>query len=201
MHISCFFFPYFLTILAGKPIFDEDGNEVWLIKNTSSLTVDGKTNINTFECVVAHYGRTDTLTCTKTAKAAAGYKVVSKLLIPIENFDCHHRIMTKDLQKTLKSEKFPHMVIEFRSLSTLPSAVGHETLFTGNADIRLAGVTKNFTIQFKSRKINTNNIEMIGTKAILFSDFHLIPPSKLGGTIKVKDQLDVEFKLIMAKIR
>lgn len=93
------------------------------------------------------------------------------------------------------------MVIEFRSLSTLPSAVGHETLFTGNADIRLAGVTKNFTIQFKSRKINTNNIEMIGTKAILFSDFHLIPPSKLGGTIKVKDQLDVEFKLIMAKIR
>jgi hypothetical protein len=34
-----------------------------------------------------------------------------------------------------------------------------------------------------------------GNQSIYFSDFKLIAPSKLGGVIKAKDELHVEFKL------
>jgi hypothetical protein len=33
-----------------------------------------------------------------------------------------------------------------------------------------------------------------GNQSIYFSDFKLIAPSKLGGVIKAKDELQVEFK-------
>jgi hypothetical protein len=171
--------------------------ESWLVKNLSTLKVDGKTNINSFSCIVPSYDRAnDVITCEKSTQ---GCKVSSQLIIPVESFDCYHRVMTKDLQKTLKSHKFPHMVIDFNSFSKLPSSLVHGSSFTGNADIKLAGVSRNYTIQFTSKKSNDENIELIGKRTILFTEFGLTPPSKLGGTIKVKDELQVEFRLFLKK--
>jgi hypothetical protein len=169
--------------------------EIWLVKSNSSLKVDGKTNINSFECIVPSYGKTDTLICQRQSSRPDIFKVESTLMIAIDLFDCHHRIMTRDLQKTLKSDIFPYMVIDFKTLSGMPSEAVQSATFNGKADIILAGVTKTYTITFTSQATNAHNIELVGTKSILFSDFNLKPPSKLGGTIKVKDQLDVEFRL------
>lgn len=174
--------------------------EIWLVKSQSTLKVDGKTNINSFNCVVKSYNREDTMVCNKSLSIDASYDVTSQLIIPIEYFDCHHNIMTRDLQKTLKASTYPNMVIDFNHFSMLPSESIHIGKFLGNADIRLAGQTKNYTIYFTSRTLDNHSIELIGRKSIQFSDFRLVPPSKLGGTIKVKDQLDVEFKLYLFRI-
>lgn len=194
------FLIYFLNtqlFLSDKDRMIVASKESWLVKNISTLKVDGKTNINSFSCIVPSYDRSnDVITCEKTTQ---GCIVSSQLIIPVESFDCYHRVMTKDLQKTLKSHKFPHMVIDFKSFSKLPSHLVHGASFTGNADINLAGVSRNYTIQFTSKKTNDENIELIGVKSIKFTEFGLIPPSKLGGTIKVKDELQVEFRLFLKK--
>ncbi|MEY3420152.1 MAG: hypothetical protein RIR48_432, partial [Bacteroidota bacterium] len=58
---------FFYIFVGGLNLFYNDGaenssnNELWLITASSSLSVDGKTNINTFKCVVSSYGKTDTL--------------------------------------------------------------------------------------------------------------------------------------------
>ena len=84
-------------------------NETWIVSSASTLKVDGKTNINNFSCMVASYGKsTDQLVCEKSID---GCKVTSHLTIAIALFDCHNRMMTKDLQKTLKSQQFPEMVL------------------------------------------------------------------------------------------
>jgi polyisoprenoid-binding protein YceI len=93
------------------------------------------------------------------------------------------------------------MIIDIKSFSRILSSVTYSSSITGKADITLAGVVKNYTINFSYRQIGSDNVELIGTRAILFSDFGLKPPSKLGGTIKVKDQLDVEFKLQLKKVK
>jgi len=36
---------------------------------------------------------------------------------------------------------------------------------------------------------------LVGTKRMNFSDFHIIPPSRLGGSIQVKDALDLSVSL------
>lgn len=187
--------PLFITVYNP---FNNITKESWLVKNQSSLKVDGKTNINTFSCVVPTYEREkDMIVCEKTSK---GCTVNSKLFIPVESFDCYHRIMTKDLQKTLKSHTYPYMMIDFKSFSKVPSQLNSGSNFTANADITLAGNIRNYTIQFTTKRSDADRIELIGKKVILFTEFGLTPPSKLGGTIKVKDELDVEFRLHLKKI-
>ena len=194
---------FFISLTFSSFYYDGEDpkHEIWLVKSNSSLKVDGKTNINSFNCVVPSYGKMDTLICFRPSSINEPCRVESKLIIEIENFDCHHRIMTKDLQKTLKAHTYPSMIIDIKSFSRILSSVTHSSSITGKADITLAGVVKNYTINFSYRQIGSDNVELIGTRAILFSDFGLKPPSKLGGTIKVKDQLDVEFKLQLKKVK
>ncbi len=179
----------------------ENGAEIWIVSSLSSLKVDGKTNINSFNCIVPAYQKEDTLICHKPTANLNVCQVISTLSIPIANFDCHHRIMTRDLQKTLKSEQFPNMIIDFKTFSRLPSELQHNNIVMGKADIRLAGVVKTYTINFTANLNSHNKIELLGKREILFSEFGLKPPSKLGGTIKVKDQLEVEFKLLLHRIK
>ncbi|MBK7807206.1 MAG: YceI family protein [Saprospiraceae bacterium] len=194
---------FFISLTFRSFYYDGEDpkHEIWLVKSNSSLKVDGKTNINSFNCVVPSYGKMDTLICYRPSSINEPCRVESKLIIEIENFDCHHKIMTKDLQKTLKAHTYPSMIIDIKSFSRILSSVTHSSSITGKADITLAGVVKNYTINFSYRQIGSDNVELIGTRAILFSDFGLKPPSKLGGTIKVKDQLDVEFKLQLKKVK
>jgi hypothetical protein len=173
-------------------------SEMWQINASSSLSVDGKTNINTFKCVVSSYGKTDTLLCDLNKVGNSYFKIKSILDIPVSNFDCHHRIMTKDLQKTLKMSQFPVMYIDIRSLNTLPGNAMHSGS-TGDVYISLAGTKVKYQLQFKANH-HQGHIEFTSKKFILFSDFGLTPPSKLGGAIKVNDQLEVEVRLHLRKI-
>ncbi len=171
--------------------------EIWLVNASSSLRVDGKTNIVNFTCVVSSYDKTDTLTCALHKSNLPYFKINSVLDIPLANFDCHHKIMTKDLQKTLKMKEYPVMIIDIKSLTRLPNeAIGGSS--SGEVQISLAGKKVNYVIEFYGKNY-LNQIEFVGNKTIFFSEFGLKPPSKLGGTIKVKDQLEVEVRLLLKK--
>ncbi len=183
MWISCLI--WWMTLPAGP--------QYWVLASHSILRVDGKTNINSFSCEVPEYGRTDTI----WTMAGVGEKVKAggELSIQVARFDCHHKIMTKDLQKTLKAKDYPLMKIRFvgfdKDLEKLTQA-GH---LQGEAEIELAGVTRRMNINFAVVPKAQGFLQLVGTKQILFSDFQLKPPSKLGGAIKVKNELLVEFTL------
>lgn len=197
-HLFIYIFLSWLNLFHTDGARNSSNSELWLITASSSLSVDGKTNINTFKCVVSSYGKTDTLNIDLKRNANAPFKIKSILDIPVSNFDCHHKIMTKDLQKTLKMSQHPVMYIDIKSLNTLPeNAINAGT--TGDVHISLAGAKVKYQLTFKAKHFN-NFVEFTGNRSILFSDFGLIPPSKLGGTIKVKDQLEVEVKLHLKKI-
>jgi len=171
------------------------------VQHTSHLRVNGKTNVNQFNCVVPDYSGTDSLVCILPLSGGEVCRVSGSMLIPIAAFDCHHRMMTKDLQKTLKMEEHPVMRIDFKNFSHLPSKLNTGASLTANAEIRLAGVTRRYNLIFVVKNVIGNNLDLKATQAILFSDFKLIPPSKLGGTIRVKDELEVMVSLHLRKQR
>ena len=62
-------------------------------------------------------------------------------------------------------------------------------------DISLAGIVKRYDISYLFTVDNSSIVHLKGDRAVTFTDFNLSPPSKLGGVIKAKDELLVEFKL------
>jgi hypothetical protein len=170
----------------------------WAISQNSSLSVNGSTNVNKFSCVIPAYDRTDTLTV--SSKKDQGVTLSGTIGLNISSFDCHNSGMTKQLRKTLNEKQFPLLHIRFLSLNKLPELTAQPEVITGMVIIEIAGVSKHFEIKYQIDRDNQKTIHLVGSRVIDFSDFNLVPPRKLGGMIKTKDELSVEFHMNMKTI-
>lgn len=184
---------YLIFYLLISGYYPADPASTWVVMPGSSLTVNGSTNVNKFQCDIINYSLPDTITCVKAAKAQT-LPMNGKLKLDIESFDCHNRMMTSDLRKTLKYKDFPKLTIKFISINSFPN-FKNPTKISGLVDIGLAGVVKRYDISYVFTIDNSNMVHLKGDRAVTFTDFNLSPPSKLGGVIKAKDELLVEFNL------
>ena len=165
----------------------------WVISQNSSLSVNGSTNVNKFSCVIPAYDRTDTLTV--SSKKDPGVTLSGTIGLNISSFDCHNSGMTKQLRKTLNEKQYPLLRIRFLSLNKLPELTAQPEVITGMVIIEIAGVSKHFEIKYQIDRDDQKTIHLVGSRVINFSDFNLVPPKKLGGMIKTKDELSVEFHM------
>ncbi|WP_448697557.1 YceI family protein [Mucilaginibacter sp. AW1-3] len=165
----------------------------WVLNKDCSLAVNGSTNINKFSCVVPHYSRPDTLIFCKDNNGVVCLK--GGLNLDILDFDCHNHLMTAELRKILRQKDYPELKISFVSLSKYPTITDEANAVTGIVNIELAGVTKRIEVNYKTVFDNANNLTLLGTQDVCFSDFNIIPPSHLGGMIKTKNTLNIAFNL------
>lgn len=169
----------------------------WIIDGKSQLTIHGSTNINDFACKIDCYAGSDTLNFTKNYTAREIRFSRNRMTIPIGSFDCGPKQISKDFRKTLKSDIYPELHINFRSLQNL--VLANNSCINGVVDVTLAGVTARYTIRYDV-SLSKNIMLLNGTQSVNFSDFNLVAPEKLRGLIKVKEALKVEFNLVLKEI-
>lgn len=173
------------------------GKEQWVITDTSNLVVNGSTTINKFSCEIPSYDRLDTLNLIRNGKGAL---LSGNVGLNVQSFDCHNSMMTRDLRKTLHQKEYPRLFIQFLSLSELPDLTIQAQAVTGLVNIQLAGVTKRLEVNYQISADAERTVHLLGSKTIRFTDFNLVPPSKLGGMIKTNDELTVTFHLRIRRI-
>jgi hypothetical protein len=167
----------------------------WVIVKGGTLSVNGNTNVNNFNCDISNYTSPDTIIIFKNSIDKMGVRMVGNINLDVGSFDCHHAMMTNDLRKTLKVKEFPKMGIKFLSLSKFPDLSNKKDVLKGRVEIKLAGVTKRFEVAYTLFKDSDNDIHLIGNQDINFTDFEITPPRKVGGMIKTNNRLAVEFRL------
>ena len=141
------------------------------------IEIKGKTNINSFTCSNETFASTD-------AKYTLSNTALPHLNLDVKDFDCKHKPMTKDFQKTLRSDLYPNLEIKF--LKIVKTQNGQ----VAQVQVEMMKKTKIYQISF-----TTDNNKLVGKKQVAFSDFGIQPPKKMGGTIVVKDTLDLLFSL------
>jgi len=192
--------PFLLTSFVLPAHFD-DANEQkkWIVGQNSNLRVNGSTNINNFSCEIPAYDKTDTITVNR-GKNDKDVILSGCISLNVQVFDCHNPIMTHDLRKTLKADKFPMLHIYFLSLNKFPQLSSRPDMITGLVDIEIAGVRKRFNVNYQVTQDPQKTIHLLGSRDVNFSDFSLVPPRKLGGMIKTHDKLSVDFHLKIKSI-
>jgi len=170
--------------------------ERWIIGKESNIYIEGKTNINSFRCDIFEYLPQDTLFFYRDDQAPKSFAIRGGMSIDIKRFDCHQKYITSDLRKTLKADEEPCLKIDLLSIGYF-NRNRPPQLVNGWVDIELAGVTRRIDVQYSIRIIEGNGLELTGIKAMLFSDFGLTPPRKLAGLIKVEEQINVRFQLLL----
>lgn len=185
-----------ITITLICSGFTEKG--MWIVDSNSQLSIQGSTNVNKFTCKIEYCTGTDTLQYVENSSATELSFTRSRMTIPVRSFDCGTRQISKDFWRTLKSETYPELDINFRSLQNI--AFKDNSYTYGVVDIKLAGVTARYKIRYRVSVKETNTILLNGLQKVNFSDFNLEAPRKMKGLIKVKEVLNVEFNLVLRKI-
>ena len=170
----------------------------WIIDPESLLTIAGTTNVNRFVCKINYFTGTDTLQYIENTSTAQLRFTRSRITIPVMDFNCGAKPISKDFWKTLRAETHPNLEIKFISLDKIKFK--DESNIKGVVDITLAGYTTRYAISYKVSQQPNGTVRLKGRHAVRFADFQLVAPQKLKGLIKVNEGLTVDFNLVLKKV-
>lgn len=166
-----------------------------IVQPSSTLCINGTTNINSYECAVAKYTGNDTLVLHEGGRNIRPVFVKGAVALDASSCDCGIPLMTSDFRKAINSKEHPAIVIDFISFERMPVYGNVPDKFKGILKISLAGVTKLFEVNCTIDATTGGIIHLIGTRVFNFSDFGITPPTRMLGAVRVSESLTVSFHL------
>lgn len=189
-----------LWILASIPSFGQNTDSVsLLLTNQSSLTIYGSSNINKFKCKLNQDFERDSLQVLIEKKSDTIYCKNAELLFEVNKFHCGHEAINKDFRQTLRSKEYPTISLSVDQIY-LPDGtmlLNQRDKIKANISIKLAGVIKDYNIEFDDVEINGDNLSIVGSQQILMSEFNIDPPEALFGLIKTNNELSINFEFAL----
>lgn len=156
----------------------------------SQLTITGDTNINEFLCAF----NTALIPQNKNLRYTVNKSGIifenAKLRLEDQGFDCGNKAINKDFQKLIQSDKYPEIVLEIKKIY-------FETINQAKAEvvISIAGKHKEYIVPVEI--INSTTPQYKGILKLNINDFKLTPPKKIFGLIVVKEDIEINFNLLV----
>ncbi len=150
---------------------------ILILAQENYVQINGSTNINNFKCI------NNTFKAPNGAYTFSG-KHLPNIALKVNEFDCRHKVMTSDFQKTLSASQFPYLTIKFIAFNKTNNQ------YNAQVEVKMMDKSRTYNIAF-----SVEDGKLIGKRNVKFSDFDITPPKKMGGMIVVKDDLNLVFAL------
>jgi hypothetical protein len=164
----------FLLLIGSFP------REREVVVTKKMISVSGNTSIGGFTCDFSQTGISDTLYIDNTK--SRGDLVFE---IPVQGFSCGNFFLNRDFRKTIKADQFATAKVR---VSNLMSNYGH---YTCHMTLELVGKRLYFDGLVLNREINGLTARL----NLSFIELELEAPHRMGGLIKVEEQLKLDFTL------
>ncbi|TPV33962.1 YceI family protein [Paucihalobacter ruber] len=185
-------YPVLSSFIKGNAY--DTGEALIKLMPDSTLEIQGKTNVNKFNCIFEITNIDDPLKVNFQESENALKFRNTQLLLDNDCFDCGNNMMNKDLRKLLKSDEFPHIklgLVEVHKTSQKNQAMAE-------VDISLAGNTKRYLVPVNVS--GANQLSYSGSMDLDINDFELEAPKKLMGAVKVSNIIKIVFDLKVASL-
>ncbi|WP_026951259.1 hypothetical protein [Algoriphagus mannitolivorans] len=167
----------FLSLIYSSAFWQESKQ---LIIIEQKVQVKGYTSLGKFNCGFQKVGQADTL----NINSSQSQKII-QFQIPVKNFSCGNFLLNSDFRSTLKADQYPYAYVSVKNLREKSGRVFcHLT-------VDLVGKKLDFP-DLMLEKVSNG---LSGKLILNFQMLDLSPPSKMGGLVKVEDQLDLELLL------
>ena len=151
-----------------------------LDEEKSSFTIKGTSTIHDWEMVSnelnGHYTIQD------------GNLSSTSVNVNVTTFKSGKNLMDKKCYDALLYKKHPQIIYSFISENKSPTKL----IFTGSMEI--AGVKKIIDITV-NRIVKNGTVTLTGSADLKLSDYNVVPPKALMGTIKTGNDITIEFNL------
>jgi hypothetical protein len=189
-----------LTMFPGlNKAGDSENVRIWTVAKESRISILGSSNVNTFTFDIKEYSGKDTLVALQQTKQTKAVFKKGKVHLPVNDFKNPNPFLTKDFRKIIRSKSHPDILMNFKSLNSLPEQGAKSESISADVEISIAGKSKTFRICLLATR-SGNVIYLKGNERLCFSDFGLAAPENIMGFIHVKDELSVNFQLALKVI-
>jgi hypothetical protein len=165
------------------------GRDTEHVDRFNYILVSGESNVNEFEIV---WEESHNLSMLKGHED----NDLLKLSIPFKNFKAKNSYILKDFLDLVEAESYPEMLISipeeyFGTMRSTENIMNLEIL------ISIAGRENSYLIPCAVGKSSSGLLHISGSKQLNLTDFGIMPPVKLQGLIKVKNEIRVNFGFII----
>lgn len=168
------------------------------IRENSSLTLAGSSNVNKFECTT-YDNFSNGFIFIQPEEDGNYVKFTNAVLsIDIKSFDCKNPILNKDFYNTLNARETPTIEVELLNAVSITRGKilqSNNGKFKADVAISLNGTSKADQLIISWEKVGHNLYRFIGEKKLLMSDFDIETPVAALGFIKVHDDILISFDL------
>lgn len=172
----------------------------YVIERGSKLYLCGTTNVNCFTCqcedeFASRYVEVD-------PKGWQAFFKDATLDISVTELNCRNRRIESDLQKALKAEEYPQIKITLLETTQNPDCLDGKCKdwfdIYAKINLTITSVTKVQNIHARAKLLAPNRMELVGQQQIRMTDFGITPPEAMLGMIKVNENIDLHFDLIVS---
>jgi polyisoprenoid-binding protein YceI len=168
------------------------------LRTESRLWVDGTSSVRSFSCKAPVLDATiATAEGDAVAAVLAGKNAVTsvKLTVPIEKMDCGNGTMNGHMQKALKMKEFPTIAFQLDNYALTKG----DTALAGSlhGSLTIGGVAKAIVLPVTLKAGPDGALRATGVYELNMRDFQLQPPSLMMGTLKVRENVKVNFDLLL----
>lgn len=187
-----------LSILGAQPMERLKTETRIQILDQSRLFLEGKSNVNEFTC----HCEQDFIPMTADFAIDQSSRIADfvgmRLKVSTQKLDCGHKIMNKDLQKTLQVDHYPFIEIMLDKVHLNASQKPlsqYWTHYLAETSLSMVGKSCDFKIPVMARRIDAQTYQFKSFYEIRLSEFGIKAPTALLGAVKVKDTFIIHFDL------
>ena len=126
-----------------------------------------------------------------------------RLRVPVDSLRCGNRQMERDMYKALRADTNPAIEFQF---SSLVGGVEHDidarryrAVIAGV--LTLAGARRTVQVPVEAERISRDRFRLEARLPLRMTDFSITPPTALFGMVKAKNELVVNFELVLGACR
>lgn len=170
---------------------DSSTKSIFINHEKSHIEILGKTNINQFTCSFDIATLKEKNTVHLTSQTNQQQVVGGKIQLRVDDFQCDNTQMTNDFKDLLQYKTHPYITVQVLKITNTSL-----NEFKVETSIRLAGKEQYYTMRLNATTLD-NTIHCTGKQEICISDFGLVAPEKFFGMVKVSEDINISFYLVL----
>jgi polyisoprenoid-binding protein YceI len=163
----------------------------------SRLYLNGKTNINSYECYCNDDFPTAIISGAELENGQLNF-THAVLQVKTSLLSCKNKLMNRDMHKALKAEEHPYIIITLHDATALNSnsklSLNTWQEYTATITLTIAGVSKKNQLHVHVNKLSSHLFQLKAKKDLLMSDFHVKPRTPFN-MIKIEDKVTINFDM------
>lgn len=193
---------FFLLFILGSINYYLGGTETGtvsvVVSPSSRIIINGNTNVSAFDCLYSN-GFTKPVAIEFRKNKNKIEVENARLKIPVEYINCGNPLMNNDLRELLNAVETPEIIIDiynFYEKIVVSDELNYDNVGfgTANIDIAIAGIAREYNIDFIDRRKN-NEVIITSAVNLKLMDFGLDPPPKMLGLVRLYDNIEIEILL------